>query len=412
MGAKKIRELRYRDPSGFSTTFTDASSGTWAPGTAVKLRTTAFDDSGLEFSAEPDAELQQDIYGRPAPIPTIRRGRFSFGTYLGSAESDATANPVATLLSKIMGGIDLPTARTDTAETDSTTTMIKCTAHGLAVGNAVLVGTRGDSAGNGEVRRVLTVDNADAFTVNMALSGAPANGAALVFSTTVYCNESATVTPLDFLAIGGDTEEQRQMIGCLGPFSIDQGNPGEVPQINCDFAAADWQWVPSGERDALTPTTASVGNNPPVDRGLGGFFLQDFGVTTRAVLKGGNLSIPAFMNFGEQPDANGVNGIGGYEYLPPESGVQVSFDLLYDQDMPGLYNDFANATGAQKKQLLLQFGHTAQRCVAIDLPACYLVGDPKTSELNGLSAIAVTVAAQVGTAGNKMSDTPIAIHFF
>ncbi len=415
MGATNIREMRYRDPSGFSTTFTNAASATWAPGTAIKLRVTAYDDSGLVFDASPDLQLRSSLYARAAPVPTLRRGSFSFSTYLGAAFGNVTPNPEATLLSKFMGGLSSPSAKTDTCETGSTSTGIVCTGHGMSVGMAVLIGTRGDSAGNGEVRRIATVTNADHYVLEMALTGSPSSGHVIVNSHTVFLNASATVTPLDFLAIGQDTEDQRQMIGCMGGFAVESAEPGEVPQLKFDMThVGDHQWVPSNQRDQLEPTLASQGTYPPVDRGYGGLFLQDQNSTTRTVYKSSGLSIPSFVTFADQPDRNGINGVGGYERLPPADGIMASFNLLLPQDT-GLYDDFANnatSSGATQKQLLLQWGHTAQRCCAISLPKCHIASAPVTADVNGLRAVAVSVVADEGTAGNALTDSAIAIHYF
>lgn len=414
---KNIRELRYLSGTTANTAYTAASNAAWAAGTATKLRTTAYDDSGLEYSSEKDATLETRLFANRAPVPTLRKGSFSFSTYLGAAEADTSANPVATLLSKIMGGIASPTARTYTADDGAgshTTTSVLDDSSGMETeveGSAILVGTRGDGRGNAEVRRISDNATTDQLDVDMAWAGAPQDGDAIVVATTVYPDPDAAQQYLDFLAIGHATADQRQMLACMATeVSLEGAAPGELPQLNYTIGVSDWQWVASGDRDQLEPTSAPQGNNPPVDRGLAGLYLGDAGSTTRNVFCGANVSIPRIgPSYVEVPCLNGLNGQKGYAKVPGD-GWECSFDLLFDEDMTGLYDDFSAGTA---KQLMIQFGHAAQGCVALDFPYCYLTMDPKPSELNGLSAVTITVRGQNTTnTSNDLTLAPFKIHFF
>ncbi len=393
-----------------STTFGNADSFS-----GTKLRITSFDDSGLRHQAEPSADMHDRYYTGSPAVPTLRVGTFGFSMYLGSGSSDTTANPIATLLSKIMGGLDSPSAKTDAADSSGTHTGTRIYATGIEsnveAGNAVLIGTRGDGRGNGEVRRI-TATGTNYIDLAMATSGTVQDGDALVLSHTVYLDEDSTQEYLDFLSIGHATSVQRQMIGCQATFEFSGLGIGEKPMVSFTVTPADWEHASANL--ATLSSTAGSGNNPPVDKGLGGLFLQDHGTTTRTVYTGGDVAIPNFMSYSPDTSHNGVNGIGAWSKMP--SQPRVSLSLHIDQDMPGLYNDFANestSTGAQAKQLLLQYGHTAQRCVAFDFPKCYLAEDPERTPLNNKDAVRLTLEGiEAATSGNDIARSPICIHFF
>jgi hypothetical protein len=413
-----LRELRYYSSSTFNSgAFTDASSAKWDPSAntdIIKLRTTAYDDSGIEHQSEPDPTLQVNVYGRPANLTTIQAGTFTFSTFVGARYAGANTDspPIATLLSKLCGELDAATAD-DAIEAASTSTVLNLTGHSIGKGQAVMVGTRGDARGNAEIREVLDT-TANTVTLNMALSAAPSASDVVRIATTVSLNDAATQEYQDFLAIGHASNDQRQMFGCVGSFELAAASTSELPQFNFTMTPAQHQWVPDGELDAFQPATAAEGRNPPIDRGLGGFFLQDNGTTTRAVLKGGNIELPAFLNFIPVPDLNGINGIGGFQVAPPENGIVCSFTLLFDEDMDGLHADYIASTGGTAKQLLVQYGNEAGKCFAFSIPKGFIDVAPVPEDMNGLRAVRVTMHAedQSDLGGDSRSQSAIRFHWF
>jgi hypothetical protein len=405
---RAIRELRYLSGTTRNTSYTAASNAAWAPGTAAKLRPMDYDASGLVQGSEADTTHQQRFYSRPANIATTRNGSFSFSTYLGAAESDESENPVATLLSKIMGGIASPGAggRSQTLDSSGTHTTTRIFAAGIdsdaAVGQAVLV--------NGEARSI-TATGSDYVDLNMALSAAPSDGDTATISTTVYLDEDATQEYLDFLAIGHATADQRQMLACQCTGLELQGlGVGELPKLGYSMGVNDWQWVPSGERDALESTSASQGNDPPVNRGLGGLFFGDHGSTTRAAVKGAISGIGNLIAYQDVPDHTGANGIGGWQKMPIGDGITASFSMLFDEDMDGLYTDFNTPTA---KQFIFQLGSTAQKCCAIELQRCYLLATPTETDVSGLQGVEVSVSADEGTTTtNDLTRAALRFHWF
>lgn len=411
----RIREVRYLNGTSLNTTFTAASNAAWAAGTATKLRVIDdVDQSSLEYPSEPDPTLESQLYRARAHIPTIRTGSVKFSMFLEGAESDTSANPVATLLSHIMGGIQNPnSARTDAAEASGSSTVVKMTTHSSETGTAILVGTRGDSKGGAEVR-VVTDTNANAVTATMAFPGTPATSDAVVNSTTVFFDD-ATQQYIDGLVIGKSTEDQWQWLGGMGPFSLEGLNPGEIPKVGFDLSVVDHQIVPAADRDQLEPTSATQGNQPALNRGIGGCFIQDNGTTTRAAFKIADLVINPNVTFQPIPDPNGVNGLGGWQRVPSEPTFEFTAILEGGADPFGWVADFENgatSTGMQAKQLLFQFGHTAQRCVAIDFPKAYFDARPTRVEAGGLAAVRVVGHGEFGTTGTALADSGMRIHFF
>lgn len=421
---ERIRELRYLSGTTFKKTHTAADDATWAAGTATKLRITSFDASGLVYAGEEDPTLESQWYhGRPN-IPTLRNGVLKFSMFGEGGESDGSANPLATLLSKIMGGLQAGAA-TDAADSSGTHTTTKVFASGIegnvAPGQGILGGARGDGDMEAEVRTV-SAEGTDYFEVPMAYSGAPVDTAAIVIGTTVFFDPTATQEYLDFLAIGKSAEDQLQTIAGMGSFTMEGLNPGEVPKFGFEINVADWQEVASGDRDQLEPTSTPSGNQPAVHRGMGGFFLGDNGTTTRAVYKAANVTVNPGIQYEAVPDLNGINGIGAWVKVAGTKPV-VECDLLLEgstDPLPGMYDDFANgasSTGAQAKQLIVQWGYTSQRCFAIDMPRCYFAAAPTRTTVGGLQAVHVVLEGAVPdlateSTANYLLYSPLRIHFF
>jgi hypothetical protein len=426
----RVRELRYISGTTFNTAHTNAATGaTWGAGNATKLRCQTLDLSNLLYAQEPDETLESILHAGRAPIPTLRTGNVQFSMYLEGALAAATANPLATLLSKIMGGIANPTANrtdtfTDVGASDSGT-LNDATLDGETIpGQGLLIGTKGDGLGDGEVRSIL-VESASTCELNMTLQAQPANGTTIVIATTVYLRNT-TQEYLDFLAIGQHANDQVQTIGGMGGFSFSGLNPGEKPMVEFDIPVADWQLPASADRASLDTSTDASGNAPAMGRGMGGFFLSDVPSTT-AVTRNTHaitdLSINPNISYVPLPGPNGVNNIQGWVRVP--SLPTAEFTILAENSAdvaPGLYDDFANeatASNATAKQVMFQFGHAQGRCAAIEFPKCYVTGSlpiVDAGELVGwrctLTAAAMNVPHDEDTAATALLNSPMRIHFF
>lgn len=415
---QKIRELRLKYGTTFNTTAaTVASDSSWDPGTATKIRAIDWQDS-FEYASEPDPTLESQMDRHRANIPTLRRGKCSFKTFLEGGSATTTANTIATLLSKFFGGLQSPvTNKTDLLDTAGVHTSIKVYATGvgamIAPGQAVLIGTRGDAKGNGEVR-LITAEGTDYVDLDMATSGTPADGDAIVYSHTVFLSPSATQSYLDGLVIGQDATtnypDQKQWVGGMGSVSFENLGLGELgPQVKFDLEVGDWAHTRASQA-ALTPASAHVGNGPAIDRGLGGLFIGLSSATTRGTMRCGGWSIDPGIKYVAIPDPNGVNGIGGFRRVRSD-GVKWEFIALREEALGSTHDLYTAFTGGTARQLMWQWGHAAQNCVAISMPQCY-VDSIMEAELDGLSAVKVSGHATTGTSGTEILDSAMAIHFF
>ena len=85
--------------------------------------------------------------------------------------------------------------------------------------------------------------------------------------------------------------------------------------------------------------------------------------------------------------------------------------ILYDQDMPGLAQDFNSGTA---KTVIAQFGHDATRCIAFAMPYCYLSDLPVREDADGLTAVKVKFRADedYDSGNTDLNRAALAIHQF
>ena len=414
-----IRELRYRSGTTFNTTHTAPSTAaTWDAVNSTKLRVLSCDLSGLEYPGEEDPTLESQLLRGRAKVPTLRKGVVKFTTWAEGAKSDLTANPMATLLSKIAGGIASPaSARTATAITaGGDVDTIASTGIGakVQVGQALLCGVRGDGDGEAEVR-IIEAEDTNAVNVTMNLQAAMITNAVAVISTTVFPDPTATQSFLDFLALGHSAEDQVQAVGGMGTFTVEGLNPGELPKFGFEVQCADWQEVASGNRASLAPATVASGDLPAANRGLGGFFLGDASSNTRTVFKVADVTFKPGVTYEPVPGMNGVNGIEGWQKVPSVPTLECTVLMEGSTDpMPGFYDDWVAGTA---KQLIVQCGSTATKCMAIDMPYCVFDAAPVRATIGNLQAVKVALRGitQDLTAVNTaqyLAKAGWRIHFF
>ena len=410
-----LREFRYKAKGASqSEVFLNAAHANWVPGTddTVKLRVVAFDDSGLTQEGLPDETLQTRLRGKPAPFAGLRKGSMKFSVHLPGRASNTTP-PQATLIQQFTGAIWTPTNAAGAvvgAGTMSTTNVALASANTYtAVGAAVLVGTRGDARGSGEVKIVSSVD-AGGIQFTSACRAAPAAADALVFGTTVYCDETAAMAYIDTLSVGHNGNDQRQTIGAAGTFGISGTGIGEIPKIDVDLMVSDHRWVPTDEQTSFVHATSPDGSDPAYQRGTGMLQIWNTsGDTARAVYSAGEITINPGLVIEEIPDPLGPNGVGGFCRMPGAATAEMT--VIHDSaDMPGMVDDFEDQV---EKSLLLQFGHEIYLCAAIDMPNVHLTKLPEAGALNGLSGVKIGFEADDNyTAGSELASSPIRFHFF
>ncbi len=409
-----LRQFRYRTANPFSSTFTNAAADYWNTDNSVALRVVAFDDSGLAQEGIPDETLQTRLYGHSPSVPGLRKGALTVSTYMEGAQSDLTVNPVATVLSKMLGAVQSPTnARSTTIGASSTTTNVTVDAASTYVvrGQAALIGVKGDARGMGEVRPIVNVGTGW-IELGIATNAAPTSGDAIVFSTTVYATEStlkgADREYFETLTIGKATADQRQTVGGSGTFQVTGLGPGELPKVDIELSAADHRWVPSLSRTSFDHSVTPSGNAPAFDRSIGLFHLGDNGSTTRTCIKAGDFTFNPQITLEEDPGPCGVNGITGHTDTGGVPTLEAT--LLLDEDMDGLATDYGAGTA---KYAILQLGHTAQKCAAIEFQKCYLKDLPITAQINNLSGVKVVLEAdEAYDSSSEVAGSCEKIHFF
>lgn len=355
--------------------FTVADNAAWAAGTATSPRVFDVDVTGLKEEIVEDGSAQTAHEGNPPPIEVRRTGSIKFKQWLEGGSSTTTATTLATLLGSgaCFGGLRNPTAISDACEASCTATTLKLTSHGMEENELVLVGVRGDAAGDGRVSAIADASNANEYTLQMALSGSPAESAVVKNGHTVYMDRSVEQY-VDFLFIGThtgtgatDDSDQIQAIGCAAS-SITFGGlgKGDSPFVEFEFQVSEWQWVNYADQATISHTQAKSGADPVVNSAGGSFQFQDVGTTTRNAIACDEVEITWAFNLVPIVDYNFSSCIGGFTKQPqgPGSGPTIKVKAYWAKlaDMPGLYND---STGTkQAKHVLFQLGRLTQSCVA------------------------------------------------
>ena len=367
-------EVRYINRgSTFNTTFTAADDASWNAGTANKIRVYDLDLSNLTEESVPDPSVQQRFDGRNPPLITRRTGSIKFKMHMGGGSSDITYSAVSELLGAVLGGKYAPASISDTAETGSTATQIVASAHGYKNNMVMLI--------NGESSPIEDEDpdvDTNKFDLQMDLSAAPANGDTIKAGHTIFIDETDE-TYLDWLIIGShtgtgatDNPDQVQCIGTAGIVTIGGLTPEETPFFEFEFMVGDWQFVENDDKASFSYTEEPIGEDP-VSSSCGYAMIQDSGTTTRNETAGGNfeIEIGGYELVPIMDHNNCANSVGGWKKVRLDTGPRITMDAYWANlaDMPGLQDDFRNGT---KKQVLLQFGASAQNSVTFYMQKAYL----------------------------------------
>jgi len=400
----RIRELRALIGTTANKTYVAASNAAWAAGTAYVLPITAIDVSKLVHQGIESKVLTRRMHEAPAAKEGLSASELPISIPLGMGSADTTAPFEATLLSAFFGGLASPTVKTHVVAASPAPSATGWTSeadHGLSPGMAVLV--------NGEVRRVATCPTTTSLTLEMALSAAPAHDDVVVNSHTVYLDPTATQSYLDLLGIGYHAEDQFQCLRCMGPVKFSGLGAGEEPSMDLALTVPQWQEVPAADRDQLEPSTAPNGSGQaPTSRALGGFFMGDWGSTTRAAVESADWSIDPGLQFVYKADANYENRMGACKRVGGKvsGSITVYIDLDY-----GLHADFP----ATDKQMLWQFGNTAQACVAITIPRARLKSKPVRKSINNCSGLGLEfwgAEPTVGSTPDNCYSSAFSAHWF
>jgi hypothetical protein len=419
-----LQEIRYRNPASFSTDFTDGDNVLWT--NAISLRHTgvvALD--GVSHERIEDPTVQKRARARPRGIKMLRTGSFTVQLFLNSSNAD---DAIADLLELIYGGRSTPSANEYTLDSTGAHTTSRLYASGIdagvAKGSAVLCGTRGDGLGDGEVHVVID-SNTNYIDLATTTKGLMVDGNKVWPSHCIYPDYTQTQEPLEFYLIGEDTTgpDQLNCIGCaVSSVSFSNLNLGdeELPIVELEVQIADHRWEPTGSAATLA-ITAPSGADPAMDKALGGFFCTDRGSpyvagATRGYLHGGGMTLDPDMRVIRIPGPLGVNGITGWRKAIGSS--KFGFQALIGEGaesgsggpIPNLTDDFDNGVA---KQLVYQWGATADAAVAVDLQQAWLDKLPTRLELEEQGAVDIMGHGDEDSGGaTELLRADHRIHFF
>ena len=412
MGLSKLQELRTVIGTAFHTTFVNAATDAWNTTNAAKTRCTVIDEGALGQEGIDDESIHSRLYKKLPNHPGLRTGEMKWSMYADGAPSDVAPGDVGDFLEAAMGGMANPTnARSMVATgTCSTTNFTAKSADTYVVpGQAALIGSKGDGKGGGEVKIITAVDSGG-FQYYPACAGAPASGDTAVFSSAAYLDEDATQKYVDTLRIGSDSADQKQTVGGALTVEIEGTAAGELPILTFTSMVADHQYVEAaGDRAAFDHAAAAGGEDPAHDRAIGLVHIGDAQATARTSRKVSGVTITPNLELIAQPEPGGVNGIGGWV---KGGGVpEAECSILFDQDMPGLANDYNVGTA---KSVIFQFGHEATKTIAFVMPSCYLADLPIREDADGLTAVKIKLRADEDyDAGNTdLNRSAMVIHRF
>lgn len=406
MAQVSIQEFRIAPVTTVNTAHTNAATAAWTTSnaTVLKLRVLEVKKDGLTEPGIQDATLQTRLTGAPAPFKGLQTGSIGLTTYLGSGPtSGVTADTYATIAGRVMGTIASPTTKKwFYVGTGSNASNIVCNAGtecGLLNGMGVLIG--------GEARIACNVQPTY-ITLNMALSSAPANLTNAIAAHSAHFEEAATQYYFDWLAIGKSTADQRQGLAAQTGLKLSGLAPGEAPKMELDLMTTHWRWCPSNSRASLAHATPS-GNDPPTGCQYGGFLMADAGAqAARAAIRAAQFSVDAGIKWSALADPNGNNALGGW--LRDPTRPLMEFIVAYDQDMPGLFDDFEAKTA---KQVLLQLGTAAGKTVAIYFPRFFLDAAPVEASLNNEAGLKIVGHGDDNyQSGFELYSSSMSIHWF
>lgn len=416
-------ELWYLDRAGvLNTAFTAASTFV---GSATKLRHHEIDLSELVQEVYEDKSIQTAPDGKPAGIPGRRNGAFKFKMYLEGGSSTTTASTLAALLGCGLGGIRSPTAISDAVDdTNTTSTQIYATAHGMYRNDMVLIGTDGDAKGGGRLGVIEDNSEADSYDLQMALPGTPVDTDTIKNGHTVFIDFLADQQYQDFLFIGShaggsasDDPDSCQMLGC-GLAGVAFGGLAEgEPWIELTYNVAQWQWVNYSDQATFAYATDASGGDPVGGAEAGALCLQDASSTTRNEITGAEIEIEIPLELRMVVDHNYANDCGGWKKVPA-GGPTLTVKPYWEDiaDMPGLYNDVQNKTA---KQVLYQIGNTSQGTVGIYMQRAFFqpIAPGQRVGVDDLTGIELKLIGDSGRASDlsdvydRQRDAAIVISF-
>ena len=430
MGTKPfaLQEVRIRYAgSTYSDAFTALNAAGWvaAGGSPATIKARAvngpIDVSGLTTPRLEDPSVRTRGRGRGIGITGKQSGSVSLQFFLNSSNAQ---DDILQLLEYVFGGRQTPTANGVALTSAGVHTTSKIYATGItatlgaAAGMAVLCGTRGDGRGNGEAIPIVTAET-DYLELARNTSAAMADGDYVWASHTVYPDMDATQNYFEVALIGDDSTspDQYNLIGCQATeVSIGQINleDGEMPVITLTVTPGRYRLEPAATKATISHTAPSGAD--PVALGIGGFWITDAysaSAQARGYLLGGMMEVAPNIRHVPLQDPQRYNNIGGWRRAP--GAATWAFTAYGDEGSPDTpvndhSDDFASDTHAH--QVMMQFGHAADKCSAVAIDKSFLDREPYRTELNEMLAYRYEGHAEERATTTDLIAADVKLHFF
>jgi hypothetical protein len=360
----------------------------------------------LEQQVHANNEKQQRITQFAGHTLGRKSGRVSFGTYLrgDGVALTSSASPVKdtlqSLLEIAMGGGTNGAGGACVAGCTSTLLVMVNTAMAtsFSAGQAVLVASTGTS--NTHEMAVLKSRSTSAWTLEYALSSAPASTSVVWNAYTAYVDPAATAT-WQFKGIGEDGNDKFWMLGCAGGLTFaDLLGLEDVPKVQFDWMATKWLKTSATMTSGSYDGGALLGTSNDLE-----VHFQDDGTSTRNLISVSSLEI----NPGITWTPLYARGNDDIEHTDRIRLTRCEPTVTFTADAGSqFWTEFNLQT---TKRLTVMSGKTAGQSWCIDIPRCVASVVPARAEHAEQTAVTVTLRAlEDDAASTALGRSPIRVH--
>jgi hypothetical protein len=324
---------------------------------------------------------------------------------ISSQTSPGTAdNATIRILSTIMGGIsqDIGSAVVSGA---SATAFTITTGHGtnFAIGGAM--GLFPDSASTFEVREIKQVST-DTLTLPLALSTTPAAADVVYRATTLYLDETPSVTSLQFVLEGAEYDDYWRLSGMQGGFTLNLPN-GEMPTVT--FNLTGTLHANLGSRGSAI-AAATYSNFEPIAIVDSDLRIHNPGTTTLgSAVPASSIEVTPQITYAEiaTPSSQGIKE--WRRIRNPEGAVRCSVTIPYESTAY-----FTDRDNKQGKAIRYQLGNSAGGSLLISVPDMQIL-DVQLADANNIRSQVISGKGRhdadiTGTA-TAMSRSALRIHY-
>lgn len=222
-----------------------------------------------------------NVLGKKSATFSFSLPLYSTGTAAATgvtALGSSTGYAIGKLFKHMFGGEVIPAGQTVDSGSASSIVLSATATTNFAANNIL-----GVTTGNGAAYEWRVVDSVSSATITpkLNLSGSPDAGNAYA-GTRYYLTDDSNPndsTSLQFLVQGPEAQDAWAVIGCaMTSFAINF-TPGEIPSVNFEFAAADWNNV-SSTVVSYDATSITIGNFSPVPNVSGHYYRWTNGTVT------------------------------------------------------------------------------------------------------------------------------------